>query len=136
MTISVSKSQLDLTDTNNFIDLALFDEALVRLQQQAPVLHHEYIAAKPYPHLVIDDLFAPQLLDRLVAEFPKAKERDWLVWDTQHELKTTSKGIDGLSTFTQMFCFWLNSPEVIKTIGQITDLDNLVGDNLKLSQLL
>ena len=131
MTIGMSKPGFDLTNNSNLIDLALFDEALAKLQQQAENLNHTYINSKPYPHLVIDDLFAPELLDRLVAEFPKAtKERDWLVWDTQHELKTTSRGIEGLSTFTQIFCLWLNSQEVIKTIGQITDLNNLVGDPL------
>ena len=130
MTISTSKSQTDLANGYNLIDLALFDEALAKLQQQAKILHHTYITAKPYPHLVIDDLFAPELLDRVVNEFPKVKERDWLVWDNQHELKTTSRGIDGLSTFTQIFCLWLNSSEVIKTIKQITEIDNLVGDPL------
>ena len=130
MTVGISQSQFDLTNSNDFINLALFQKALAQLQQQAGVLHHAYITAKPYPHLVIDDLFAPEILDRLVAEFPKTEERDWLIWDTQHELKTTSKGIDELSLFTQIFCLWLNSQEVIKTIEQITSLDNLVGDPL------
>lgn len=130
MTISISKSQANVSRSDNFLNLALFDEALTKLQQQVENLHHAYTTVKPYPHLVIDDLFAPELLDRLVREFPKAQERDWLSWNTKHELKTTSKGIDGLSIFTQMFCLWLNSQEVIKTIQQITDVDNLVGDPL------
>ena len=65
-----------------------------------------------------------------MAEFPKVEERDWLVWDTKHELKTTSKGIDGLSRFTQMFCLWLNSRDVIGVVESITGIDNLVGDSL------
>ena len=129
MTIGISKSQLDTTN-NNLLDLALFESALTQLQQQASSLHHAYITAQPYPHLVIDDLFPPEILDRLVVEFPRVEQRDWLVWDTKHELKTTSKGIDGLSLFTQMFCLWLNCQDVIKTIAQITEIDNLVGDPL------
>ena len=129
MISSISESKLNACN-DNLLDLDLFQSALTKLQQQAESLHDSYIKAQPYSHLVIDDLFAPEILERLIAEFPQAKERDWLVWDTQHEFKTTSKGINGLSLFTQMFCLWFNSPEVIKIVEQITDIDNLVGDPL------
>ena len=121
--------QLQL-DTENLLDLNTFTHALERLRHESQSLRTSYITAKPYPHLAIDNLFEPQLLDRLVAEFPKPQDRDWLVWDTTHELKTTSKGINGLSILTQMFCLWLNSADFIQTIEAIVGIDNLVGDPL------
>ncbi len=126
MTISLSQ----LNKKNNVLHLDAFADTLDRLRNESELLRQSYAAAKPYPHLVIDNLFEPELLDRLVAEFPQAQNRDWLVWDTDHELKTTSRGINGLSTFTQMFCLWLNSSEVIKAIESIVGIDNLVGDPL------
>lgn len=129
MTIDVSNVNT-VNLENNILDLNLFNLALKHLQEQAEALSQAYNQAKPYPHVVLDNLFPPEILDRLVADFPKSKERDWLVWDTEHELKTTSKGIDGLSTFTQMFCLWLNSREVVKTIESIVGIDELVGDPL------
>ena len=126
MTTNLSRSSLE----NSVLNLTTFTQALDRLQNESEYLRHLYTKAQPYPHLVIDDLFAPELLERLVAEFPTVKNRDWLVWDTKHELKTTSRGIDGLSTFTQMFCLWLNSREVISTIESIVGKFNLVGDPL------
>ncbi len=126
--MSVNLSGLE-TD-RQFLDLGSFTQALDRLRNEAESLRQCYVTAKPYPHLVIDNLFEPELLDRLVKDFPSPENRDWLVWDTSNELKTTSRGINGLSTFTQLFCLWLNSNEVINTIESIVDMDNLVGDPL------
>ena len=121
--------QLQL-DTENFLDLKTFTQTLERLRHESQTLRKSYITAKPYPHLIIDNLFEPQLLDRLITEFPQPQNRDWLVWDTTHESKTTSRGINGLSILTQMFCLWLNSTDVIKAIESIVGIDNLVGDPL------
>lgn len=131
--MNIDLAQLDVQSNileSNILDLKLFTQALNRLHDRSQLLHQSYNAAKPYSHLVIDNLFEPELLDRLVADFPKPRSRDWLVWDTAHELKTTSRGIDGLSTFSQMFCLWLNSRDVISAIEPIVGIDNLVGDPL------
>jgi Rps23 Pro-64 3,4-dihydroxylase Tpa1-like proline 4-hydroxylase len=121
-------SQLNID--SEILNLTLFTKALNSLRERAPQLRQSYQTAQPYPHVVIDDLFEPELLDRLVADFPKYEDRDWLIWDTNHELKTTSRGINGLSTFTQIFCLWFNSGDAIDTIKSIVGIDNLVGDPL------
>jgi hypothetical protein len=110
------------------INMDSFDETLNRLRANVESYQKTYIAGEPYPHVVIDDLFDPEMLDRVVDEFPSSNNRDWLTWDTKHELKSTSKGINGLSTFTQLFCLWLNSSDVINEVKKITGLDNLYGD--------
>lgn len=124
MTTSVPNT----TTENSLLDLTTFTQALDSLRNDADSLRQSYATAKPYPHLVIDNLFQPELLDRLAADFPNSDQRDWLVWDTRNELKSTSRGIEGLSTFTQMFSLWLNSADVVKTIESIVGIDNLVGD--------
>ena len=126
--MNLGLSQLNTDD--DILYLNYFKDVSDRLKKDSQLWKQSYLAAKPYPHLVIDDLFAPELLDRLVEEFPKPKNRDWIVWDTEHELKTTSRGIDDLSMFTQIFCLWLNSRAVISTIESIVGINNLVGDPL------
>ncbi|MEL6495805.1 MAG: 2OG-Fe(II) oxygenase [Cyanobacteria bacterium J06623_7] len=126
--MNVNLSQLE--PKSSLLDLTQFTQALDNLRNQSASLRQSYVAAKPYSHVAIDNLFEPELLDRLVAEFPQQKNRDWLTWDTNNELKSTSKGIDGLSAFTQMFCLWLNSRDVIQEIESIVGIDNLVGDPL------
>ena len=118
------------SNIDNNLDLTTFTKALTRLQSESQLLHQSYTVAKPYPDLVIDNLFEPELLARLVAEFPQPETRNWLTWETAHESKTTSRGIDELSIFTQMFCLWFNSRDVIKTIESIVGIDRLVGDPL------
>lgn len=115
---------------NDLVDLTIFNWTLERLKDESAQLRQSYLEAAPYPHLVLDNLFAPELIERLAADFPKAEDRDWLVWDTKHEHKTTSRGIDKLSTFTQMFCLWLNSRDAIEAIESIVGVANLVGDPL------
>ncbi|NJO95681.1 MAG: 2OG-Fe(II) oxygenase [Pleurocapsa sp. CRU_1_2] len=118
----------DLAASSNLLDLTAFTKALDTLRNESDSLRQSYATAKPYPHVVIDDLFQPELLDRLLADFPEPGSRDWLLWDTHNELKSTSRGIEGLSTFTQMFSLWLNSVDVVKTIESIVGINNLVGD--------
>jgi Rps23 Pro-64 3,4-dihydroxylase Tpa1-like proline 4-hydroxylase len=126
MTVDVSAAVKE----SNILDLTAFDQILDSLRQKSDSLRQSYAVAKPYPHVVIDDLFPAELLDRLIADFPQPDNRDWLTWDTSNELKSTSKGIQGLSTFTQMFCLWLNSVDVVQTIESIVGLESLVGDPL------
>ncbi|GAB4544231.1 MAG: hypothetical protein Tsb0014_38220 [Pleurocapsa sp.] len=124
--MNLSVSQLNIE--KDILNLQPFTQALNFLRNESSLLQGSFATAKPYPHLIIDNLFTPEILDRLLEEFPKPQERDWLVWDTAHELKTTSRGIDGLSLFTQMFCLWLNSRDVVSTIESIVGIKNLVGD--------
>jgi hypothetical protein len=130
MTIEIDavKTETNLSNLDS-VNLNLFTKVSDRLRNESESFAKIYSQGQPYPHLVIDDLFAPEILDRVVAGFPQAEQRkDWLVWDTEHELKTTSRGINGLSTFTQLFCLWLSSSEFINELQKIVGLDNLVGD--------
>ena len=110
------------------VDVDSFAKTLSRLRGNAESYNKTYITGEPYPHVVIDDLFEPEVLDRIVNEFPSSGNRDWKTWDTKHELKSTSQGINGLSTFTQLFCLWLSSSEVINEVKKITGLDNIYAD--------
>jgi hypothetical protein len=101
-----------------------------RLRGQVEALRASYASAKPYPHIVIDGLFDPSVLDRIVAEFPKTAERDWITYDNVHEIKQTSRGLSGLSPFTQLFFLQLCSEPFLEAIREITGFSDLVSDPL------
>lgn len=101
---------------------------LARLRSTAEQYRAAYEKAEPYPHLMVDGLYDPMVLDRVFAEFPKRRGRDWLVWDTEHELKTTSRGISELPTFTQLFFLIHQMPDFIRILEQITGIPNLLPD--------
>jgi hypothetical protein len=79
---------------------------------------------------VIDGLFDANVLDRIVAEFPKTAERDWITYDTVHEIKQTSRGLAGLSPFTQLFFLQLCSEPFLQAIRDITGFPDLIPDPL------
>src|SRR5262245_53625812 len=115
---------------------ASFDRAVVRflpldrMQREGEALRAAYAAAKPYPHIVMDGFFDEAVLDRIVTEFPKHDERDWIDYDTRHELKQTSRGIGGLSPFTQLVFMQLCSAAFLKHIRYITGFSDLVSGPL------
>jgi hypothetical protein len=103
---------------------------LVRLEREKDRLKAQYDAAKPYPHLVIDGLWDPAVLERIIAEFPRKGQRDWVQYETTHELKQTSRGLFGLSPFTQLFMMEVCSPRFLKLMGEVTGHQDLVADPL------
>jgi Rps23 Pro-64 3,4-dihydroxylase Tpa1-like proline 4-hydroxylase len=121
---------LNVHTDQNLVNLDLFTKSLAKLRNDSESFQKRYAVGKPYPHIVIDDLFEPEILDRVVSEFPKAENRDWIDWNTDYENKATSKGIARLSMFTQIFSLWLNSSEFIEQIKLITGIEDLVPDPL------
>ncbi|HEY2981393.1 MAG TPA: 2OG-Fe(II) oxygenase [Anaerolineales bacterium] len=89
-----------------------------------------YLAAKPYPHVVMDGFFDEVTLDRTVADFPTRKVRDWITYETAHESKQTSRGINKLSPFTQLFFLQLCSDSFLEHIRYITGFPDLLMDPL------
>ena len=74
MTVIVPQS---MNKEQNTLDLTAFSQVLKRLQDESESLRHQYNMAQPYPHVVIDNLFETALLNRVIAEFPQAKESGW-----------------------------------------------------------
>lgn len=112
------------------INLASFSKPMAIFRDNLETFQKVYASNQPYPHLVVDDLFDSEALDKIVADFPKSGERNWILWNSEHESKSTSRGITGLSRFTQLFFLWLNSSEFIDQLKQIVGIDDLVPDPL------
>jgi hypothetical protein len=103
---------------------------LARLQRECDSLRAIYLAAKPYPHVVMDGFFDEVTLDRTIADFPTRKVRDWITYETAHESKQTSRGINKLSPFTQLFFLQLCSESFLEHIRYITGFPDLLMDPL------
>lgn len=103
---------------------------LARLQRERESLRAAYVTANPYPHIVIDGFFDEDVLDRTIADFPKRDARDWISYETKHERKQTSRGINSLSPFTQLLLLQLCSDAFLQHIQHITGFHDLVMDPL------
>ncbi|MFP5286067.1 MAG: 2OG-Fe(II) oxygenase, partial [Thermoanaerobaculia bacterium] len=49
--------------------------------------HERYVTARPFPHIVIDNLFPDEVLETVLAEFPKPDEIEWRRFDNATEKK-------------------------------------------------
>lgn len=48
-----------------------------KLERLAVENSHEYLSATPFPHIILDDLFDPLLLEAVLAEFPGPYDIEW-----------------------------------------------------------
>ncbi len=111
-----------------FSDIANRMVPLDRLDAERDTLAQRYAAADPYPHIVLDDFFDPRTLDWVQDDFPKDGDRDWIRWDTENEIKQTSRGISSLSPATQLLFLQLCSEPFMKRLEAITGVEGLVWD--------
>ena len=64
--------------TDSAIGLTALLADKIQLPCSVAELHTRYRNAKPFPHVVIDNLFSEQLLNRVLAEAPTMAREQWL----------------------------------------------------------
>ena len=90
-----------------------------------------YRAAEPFPHVVIDDLFDADLLDRVIAEYPRPDQIAWERFAREPDEqagKLQSKHETDIPPFTRWFLYHLNSATVLELVEAITGIRGLVSD--------
>lgn len=89
-------------------------------------LAEQYRSATPFPHVVIDDFFQPEVADHLLGDFPEFDEEL-----ARNELgkvgpKAVNKKMRAISPFYNRFCDFLVSTEFIQAMERITGIDGLI----------
>ncbi len=112
-----------LTDLNigSFLPLA-------RMSEITASAHAAYVNAKPFPHFVIDNFFAPDLIDQVLAEFPKPDAIRWRSFDNANEIKLESSADASFGPMTRLLMYHLNSMTFLEFLSGITGIDNLIPD--------
>lgn len=90
-------------------------------------ISEEYHAARPYPHVCIDNFFDLEVLDRIAAEFPKPDSLG-VAFQNEREVKRTTKSEDEIPPFARTFIHALNSAPFIEFLESVTGISGLVGD--------
>lgn len=88
----------------------------------------QYRNAEPYPHIVLDNLFPQDVLEQILAEFPKPGEVDWQKFDSPTEKKLGFKIDNKIGTTTRNFLWYLNSAEVLNFLERLTGIPALIPD--------
>ncbi len=90
--------------------------------------HAEYITAKPFPHIVIDNFLPEVILHEILQEFPKPESGDWQNFKLEKEKKLASKSELQMGEKTRFLLYQLNSGIFLNFLEQLTGIDALIPD--------
>jgi Rps23 Pro-64 3,4-dihydroxylase Tpa1-like proline 4-hydroxylase len=101
---------------------------LAKMNELAKPAHASYIDAKPFPHVVFDNFFDPELVDQILSEFPSPEAIRWQRFDNQYEIKLASATEASFGPATRLFLYHLNSVTFLNFLTKVTGIENLIAD--------
>jgi Rps23 Pro-64 3,4-dihydroxylase Tpa1-like proline 4-hydroxylase len=87
-----------------------------------------YQTADPFPHVIIDNFLPEEVLDAVLAEFPKVDAIDWKRFEAAAEKKLASRSEQQMGNATRMLLYQLNSATFIEFLEHLTGIEGLVPD--------
>jgi hypothetical protein len=113
----------------------IFTFARDGLLRQAESLRDDYRAARPFPHVIVDDFLPQDAATRLLEVFPPPEAALWLDWrarDTQHQPKKLGIGhasrLEGADPYLHNVLFAFNSSVFLSFLETLTGIDKLLPD--------
>jgi Rps23 Pro-64 3,4-dihydroxylase Tpa1-like proline 4-hydroxylase len=101
---------------------------LKRMNTLAQSAHADYVSARPFPHIVLDNFFDPALLELILEEFPKPDAIRWQKFDNPREMKLASSTEASFGSATRLLLYHLNSATFLEFLSAVTGVDNLIPD--------
>jgi Rps23 Pro-64 3,4-dihydroxylase Tpa1-like proline 4-hydroxylase len=94
--------------------------------------HDQFVAARPFPHVVIDDVLPEAVLDQVVAELPGPEEwhrhDDWNNADRADAVKLSIPNDWDLGPHTRHLLNQCNSAVFVHFLERLTGIDGLLPD--------
>ena len=116
---------------NKFPSSSLSLESFLPLHRMAEISKSaqiSYVNAQPFPHIVIDNLFDPTLLDQVLSEFPEPGKIKWTKFDNAQEIKLASAAEVSFGPITRLLLYHLNSITFLEFLSHVTGIENLIPD--------
>ena len=101
---------------------------LDRMAQSTGELRASYVAAKPFPHFVVDNFFDPALLEQVLAEFPRPGQIDWHIFNNDKEIKLAENRETSFGPATRLLLYHLNSMTFLDFLSAVTCIPDLIPD--------
>jgi Rps23 Pro-64 3,4-dihydroxylase Tpa1-like proline 4-hydroxylase len=76
----------------------------------------DWIDAKPFSHIVVDNFLEPEILEKVTSEFPSYFDESWRIYNSPIEVKKLLNHWDKFGPTTYLLFAYLNSREFIKLI--------------------
>jgi hypothetical protein len=87
-----------------------------------------YRTADPFPHIVLDDLFDPELLTQVLAEFDAMDRDKWRARDKDFDRKWATEDIQHFGPITRSFIHQLNGGLFLNFLEGLTGIEGLISD--------
>ena len=99
-----------------------------RLEEIVLTESKRYRAAKPFPHIVIDDFVDPGILRTIVEEFRATDRSVWNHTEGLHEQKFSTEDEQGFGPFTRALIHVLNAGPFLTFVEKLTGVKGLISD--------
>lgn len=100
---------------------------LDKLKRMAEEGAEDYKNAHPFSHGVYDDVFAPELLDKVIKEF-EIGEKQWREFESKYEKKLQMNRDINLQPVTRALIHNLNSEPFLDFLEKLTGIEGLIPD--------
>lgn len=98
------------------------------LQADPEALNAGYQAARPFPHIVIDNLFPQDMLEQVREVFPRPDGIEWRRFDNAEEKKLGFWHTCEIDPYLYDFLQAMNAPPMLKFLETLTGIEGLVPD--------
>jgi len=88
----------------------------------------DYKSARPYPHLVLDDVFPAEILNALLEELPPPSSEKWVHERHERFVKSNLRSAADLGEKSYQFISVLHSAAFLYFLSEITGIKTLLGD--------
>lgn len=90
--------------------------------------HEQYINAKPFPHIVMDNFLPESVLEQILQEFPHPEKINWRKFDAPEEKKLASTSELQMGENTRFLLYQLNSSIFLNFLEKLTGIDGIIPD--------
>jgi Rps23 Pro-64 3,4-dihydroxylase Tpa1-like proline 4-hydroxylase len=98
------------------------------LNADPAALREQYVNARPFPHIVLDNLIPNEILEEVLDDFPRPDEIAWRKFDNNTEKKLGYWHENALRPRIQLFLYEMNSAPLLQFLEALTGIDGLVSD--------
>ncbi len=88
----------------------------------------EYAQGMPYPHIVFDDFFPEDILNKMLEEFPSPDAEIWKKFNDSRQQKLGSVSDRLIPPYTRAVIQELNSGAFLDFLEELTGIKNLIAD--------
>ncbi len=94
-----------------------------------PVLRAQYVSARPFPHIVLDNFINPDLAKAACDHFPKPDSGVWIQYKHVNEKKLGKRDRHSIPDIHLVIIDELNSRRFVEWLSELTGIEYLIADH-------